>query len=77
MIRRRNRATAVVGEFTELVSDTGGGAVACTDGSVESEASYTCRVRAINGHGMSERSRGAVATAAVRRERSGIEGSSG
>ena len=54
VILRRNRATTSGGEFTVLVADTGSAATSYTDHGVESGASYTYRVRAINGHGESE-----------------------
>ena len=54
----RNPATMAVGQFTELVSDTGSAATTYTDDDVESEASYTYKVQAINECGqVSERSR--------------------
>ena len=57
VILRRNRATTAPGEFTELVSDTGSAATTYTDDSVSADASYTYKIRAINGHGVSELSR--------------------
>ena len=57
VILRRNRATTDVGEFTELVADTGSAATTHTDDSVAADTSYTYRIRAINGHGVSELSR--------------------
>ena len=61
VILRRNRATTAAGEFTELVSDTGSAATTYTDHSVSAETSYTYRIKAINGHGVSELSRWARA----------------
>ena len=57
VILRRNRATTAPGEFTELVADTGSAATTHTDGTVEPEKEYVYRIRAINGHGVSELSR--------------------
>ncbi len=57
VILRRNRDTDAKGEFTELVSDTGTAATSYTDGSVAAETPYTYRIKAINEHGASERSR--------------------
>ena len=54
VILRRNRATTEAGEFTVLEADTGSAATEYTDREVESEASYTYKVMAINGHGESE-----------------------
>ena len=56
-ILRRNRDTDAEGEFTELVNDTGSAATGYTDGSVAAETPYTYRIKAINEHGTSERSR--------------------
>ena len=61
VILRRNRATTDPGEFTELVADTGSAATTYTDHGVESDASYTYRIKAINDHGLSELSRWARA----------------
>ena len=61
VILRRNRATTEPGEFTELVSDTGSAVTTYTDHSVSAETLYTYRIRAINGHGVSELSRWARA----------------
>ena len=55
VILRRNRDTDVQGQFTELVNDTGSAATGYTDDSVEPARSYTYRIKAINGHGVSER----------------------
>ena len=57
VILRRNRATTAPGEFTELVADTGSAATTYTDDSVAAETLYTYRIKAINGHGVSELSR--------------------
>ena len=57
VILRRNRDTDAEGEFTELVSDTGSADTSYTDDSVAAETPYTYRIKAINEHGMSERSR--------------------
>ena len=57
VILRRNRATTGQGEFTELVADTGSAATTYTDHGVEAETLYTYRIKAINDHGVSERSR--------------------
>ncbi len=57
VILRRNRDTDAEGEFTTLVSDTGSAATSHTDESVAAETSYTYRIKAINEHGVSERSR--------------------
>ena len=57
VILRRNRDTDALGQFTELVNDTGSAATAYTDGSVAAGTPYTYRIKAINAHGTSERSR--------------------
>ena len=57
VILRRNRDTDAEGEFTELVSDTGSAATGYTDGTVAAETRYTYRIKAINEHGESGRSR--------------------
>ena len=57
VILRRNRDTTAEGEFTELVSDTGNADTSYTDHSVAAETPYTYRIKAINEHGTSERSR--------------------
>ena len=61
VILRRNRATTAPGEFTELVADTGSAVTTYTDDSVAAETLYTYRIRAMNEHGVSERSRWARA----------------
>ena len=57
VILRRNRDIHAEGEFTTLVEDTGTAATTYTDGTVEPETPYTYRIKAINEHGESERSR--------------------
>ena len=57
VILRRNRATTDPGEFTELVADTGSAATTYTDITVAASTTYTYRIKAINEHGTSERSR--------------------
>ena len=57
VILRRNRDTDAQGQFTELVNDTGSAGTGYTDGSVAAGTPYTYRIQAINGHGVSERSR--------------------
>ena len=57
VILRRNRDTDAKGEFTELVADTGNANTNYTDESVVAETRYTYRIKAINEHGVSERSR--------------------
>ena len=57
VILRRNRDTDAEGHFDELVADTGTAATTYTDGSVAAETRYTYRIKAINEHGTSERSR--------------------
>ena len=61
VILRRNRATTAPGEFTEVSSDTGSPSTTHTDDSVAADTSYTYKIRAINGHGVSELSRWARA----------------
>ena len=56
VILRRNRETDAKGEFTELVSDTGNADTTYSDDNVAAETRYTYRIKAINEHGMSERS---------------------
>ena len=50
-------AYAQEGQFRELVSDTGTDATTYTDDSVAAETLYTYRIKAINEHEVSERSR--------------------
>ncbi len=57
MILRRNRKTSASGEFRELASDTGTAATTYTDDTVVAGTTYTYRIKAINGAGVSERSR--------------------
>ena len=57
VILRRNRDTDAQGQFTELEPDTGSAATTYTDDSVAAGTPYTYRIKAINGHGVSERSR--------------------
>ena len=57
VILRRNRDTDAEGEFTELTPDTGTAATTYTDATVAAETPYTYRIKAINEHGTSERSR--------------------
>ena len=57
VILRRNRDDDPKGHFDELVADTGTAATTYTDSSVEAETRYTYRIKAINEHGTSERSR--------------------
>ena len=57
VVLRRNRDTDAKGHFDELVSDTGTAALTYTDDSVAAETRYTYRIKAINEHGVSERSR--------------------
>ena len=45
------------GEFSELVADTGTAATTYTDNTVAASTHYTYRIKAINEHGVSERSR--------------------
>ena len=57
VILRRNRDIHAEGEFTNLVEDTGAAATTYTDDTVEPETPYTYRIKAINEHGESKRSR--------------------
>ena len=57
VVLRRNRDTDAKGQFTNLVNDTGSADTTHTDDSVAAETRYTYRIKAINGHGTSERSR--------------------
>ena len=57
MILRRVRVKDQGADFSVLVADTGTAALTYTDGSVAAETRYTYRTKAINGRGMSERSR--------------------
>ena len=57
VILRRNRDTDAEGHFDELAADTGTAAATYTDATVSAETRYTYRIKAINEHGTSERSR--------------------
>ena len=57
VVLRRNRDTDDKGHFDELVADTGTAATTYTDDTVAAGTSYTYRIKAINEHGTSERSR--------------------
>ena len=57
VVLRRNRDIHAEGEFTNLVEDTDTAATTYTDDTVEPETPYTYRIKAINEHGESERSR--------------------
>ena len=57
VILRRNRDTDAKGHFDELAADTGSAATTYTDNSVAAETRYTYLIKAINEHGVSERSR--------------------
>ena len=57
VILRSNRNTDAEGQFTELMPDTGTAAATYTDDTVAAETPYTYRIKAINEHGTSERSR--------------------
>ena len=57
VILRRNRETDAQGQFTELAPDTGTAVTTYTDDTVAAETPYTYRIKAINAHGTSERSR--------------------
>ena len=57
VILRRIPAVDPQGQFSELVSDTGTDATTYTDDTVSAETRYTYRIKAINEHGTSERSR--------------------
>ena len=57
VILRRVPAVDPQGQFSELVSDTGTDATTYTDDTVAAETRYTYRIKAINEHGTSERSR--------------------
>ena len=56
VILRRIPGVDPQGQFSELVSDTGTDATT-TDDTVSAETRYTYRIKAINQHGVSERSR--------------------
>ena len=57
VILRRTRGVDARGVFTELVADTGSAAAGYTDLAVAAGTPYTYRVKAVNEHGTSERSR--------------------
>ena len=57
VILRRQHDTHAQGEFTTLVEDTGTAERTYTDAAVNPETRYTYRIRAINEHGESHRSR--------------------
>ena len=57
VILRRIRVNDQGGEFSELVADTGTAATTYTDDTVAASTTYTYRIKAINEHGVSERSR--------------------
>ena len=57
VILRRIPGIGPEGEFSELVSDTGTDAATYTDDTVAASTTYTYRIKAINEHGVSERSR--------------------
>ena len=57
VILRRLPGVDPEGQFSELVSDTGTAATTYTDDTVSAETRYTYRIKAINEHGTSERSR--------------------
>ena len=58
-ILRRNRDTDARGSSTVMEEDTGSANTSYTDGAVEPSTRYGYRVRAINAHGNSDRSRSA------------------
>ena len=57
VILRRLRYDDPSGYFEELTADTGTAATTYTDNTVEADTDYTYRIKAINEHGTSERSR--------------------
>ena len=57
VILRRVRINDQGGDFSELVADTGTAALTYTDDTVAASTTYTYRIKAINEHGTSERSR--------------------
>ena len=57
LILRRVRVNDTGGDFSVLVSDTGTAALTYTDDTVAASLTYTYRIKAINEHGVSERSR--------------------
>ena len=54
VVLRRNRDTDAEGQFDELAADTGSATATYTDDTVAASTTYTYRIRAINGHGVSE-----------------------
>ncbi len=57
VILRRVRVNDQGGDFSVLVADTGSAATIYTDNEVAASTTYTYRIKAINEHGVSERSR--------------------
>ena len=57
VILRRVRVNDQGGDFSELVANTGSAATTYTDTTVAASTTYTYRIKAINEHGVSERSR--------------------
>ena len=57
VILRRVRENDTGGDFSVLVADTGSAATTYTDDTVAANTTYTYRIKAINEHGTSERSR--------------------
>ena len=57
VILRRVRVNDTGGDFSVLVADTGTAATTYTDDTVAATTTYTYRIKAINEHGTSERSR--------------------
>ena len=57
VILRRVRENDTGGDFSVLVADTGSAATTYTDDTVAAGTTYTYRIKAINEHGTSERSR--------------------
>ena len=57
VILRRVRVNDTGGDFSVLVADTGSAATTYTDDTVAASTTYTYRIKAINEHGTSERSR--------------------
>ena len=56
VILRRVRVNDQGGDFSELVADTGTASTTYTDDTVAASTTYTYRIKAINEHGVSERS---------------------
>ena len=57
VILRRVRVNDTGGDFSVLVANTGSAATTYTDDEVAASTTYTYRIKAINEHGVSERSR--------------------